>query len=163
MNKSKGIIAAVVIIVIIGLGVYGFSSKTSAPEVANKHHAIVVTPKTKTTNQSSSLAVNNSIVETRLSSKYGNYLANKQGYTLYTYTADSLNHSNCNGSCLSIWPAYTDTGSTTNLPANFGVIVRNNGQHQFTYKGMPLYTYTGDNKPGVVNGNNVGGFVVARP
>jgi len=162
MKSNRWTIAALLLIVLIGLGVYGFTATTSAPQVVKKHHSVTITPKTQTSNKSSSLTINNSIVETRLSSKYGNYLANKKGDTLYTYGKDSLNHSNCNGSCLAIWPAYIDTTSTTNLPANFGVIKRSNGQYQFTYKGMPLYTYSGDSKPGVINGNNVADFVIAK-
>ncbi len=112
---------------------------------------------------SGSNSINNSIVVTKSKPGIGSYLAEPNGYALYTYNADKPNVSNCSGSCLAIWPAYQDSGSTTNLPANFGTIKRtDNGQVQYTYKGMPLYTFASD-KPNEVAGNGVAGFYVAKP
>jgi predicted lipoprotein with Yx(FWY)xxD motif len=54
-------------------------------------------------------------------------------------------------------------GSTTGLPANISTIKRSdNGQIQYTYKGMPLYYFASDTK-GQVTGNAVSGFYVAKP
>ena len=41
--------------------------------------------------------------------------------------------------------------------ANFGTITRSNGQKQTTFKGYPLYYYSGDKAPGDTNGEGVGG------
>jgi predicted lipoprotein with Yx(FWY)xxD motif len=46
--------------------------------------------------------------------------------------------------------------------SNLGTVARSDGTLQVTYKGMPLYRYTGDTKTGDANGQGVGGiwFVV---
>ncbi|HTB48698.1 MAG TPA: hypothetical protein VK712_01300 [Verrucomicrobiae bacterium] len=82
---------------------------------------------------------------------------------LYTYGADTSGTSNCTGSCLSSWPAYQDTGSTAGLPTGISTIKRtDNGEIQYTYNGMPLYTFVGDSS-GQVTGNGVSNFSVAKP
>jgi predicted lipoprotein with Yx(FWY)xxD motif len=37
------------------------------------------------------------------------------------------------------------------------------GTTQVTYKGLPLYFWKGDTKPGDVTGQGIGGFSVAKP
>ncbi len=60
----------------------------------------------------------------------GKVLFTTTGMALYTYGADTKNHSNCNGSCLAAWPALTvakgltPTGSGV---SGLGVMVRSNG------------------------------------
>jgi len=112
---------------------------------------------------SSLLPINNSIVLTKTKSSLGQYLTDPKGNTLYTYSKDSVGVSNCTASCLSIWPAYIDKGAITNLPTDIGVIKRpDNGEYQYTFKGLPLYYYVNDST-GQVTGNGVAGFNVARP
>ena len=103
-----------------------------------------------------------SIVQTKSSSSFGQYLIEPSGQALYTYSKDKPGVSNCTGSCLAIWPAYVDNGSSTNLPNPISTIKRNNGQIQFTYKGLPLYTYVNDNNH-TASGNGVAGFYLAKP
>lgn len=103
------------------------------------------------------------VLTTKSSPSLGQYFATLDGSPLYTYTRDSTNVSNCTGTCLVNWPAFQDKGSTKNLPDDLSTIKRtDNDQIQFTYYGMPLYTFTGD-KNGQVTGNNVAGFVLAKP
>lgn len=98
----------------------------------------------------------------------GTYLTDNNGRTLYTYTADTANTSNCTGGCAAIWPPYGPPSSGNGivnlpmLPANVGVIQRSDGTSQFTWKGMPLYYYAKDTASGATNGQGVGGswFVV---
>jgi hypothetical protein len=75
----------------------------------------------------------------------------------------------CTGGCASLWPPLTVPAGTTKVAggagvssSDLGIIMRTDGSHQITYKGMPLYTYTGDTKPGQASGQGVGGtwFVV---
>ena len=42
------------------------------------------------------------------------------------------------------------------------VIVRSNGVRQVTYKGWPLYTFVSDKTKGVISGNAVSNFYVAK-
>jgi len=86
-------------------------------------------------------------------------LTDAKGMTLYIYDKDSRNMSNCEGGCLKAWPPFlVSTGAaTTSLPANLGTFKRTDGSMQYTWKGMPLYYYVSDAKPGDVTGDGVGG------
>jgi predicted lipoprotein with Yx(FWY)xxD motif len=148
------VIAAVVIVVIVAvvLGLSGNKANSNNKATKTPSHASASAP-----------SINNAVVITKNLAGIGAYLAEPNGYALYTYNSDRPGVSNCTGSCLSIWPAYQDKGSTTNLPAGIGTIKRaDNGEIQYTYKGMPLYTFVSD-KPDQVTGNGVAGFSVARP
>ena len=120
------------------------------------------TSSTSTTTKSTA-TVTNAVVITKTDSSLGNYLAEPSGAPLYTFDSDTSGVSNCTGACLTSWPAYQDMGATTGLPTNISTLKRpDNGQVQFTYKGLPLYTFVNDT-PGNPTGNNVSGFQVAKP
>jgi predicted lipoprotein with Yx(FWY)xxD motif len=149
----KRTLIGVVIVILVAVGAYAIFHTSDN--------------NTKTTTSSSTKsnqpAVNNAVVVTKTQSGIGQYLTDPAGNTLYTYNADTAGVSNCTGSCLTNWPAYQDKGSTSNLPANVGTIKRaDNGQTQYTYKGLPLYYFASDTK-GQVTGNNVENFTVAKP
>lgn len=136
-------------LVIVVVGGFALFHKAAKP----------VTTNTTTT----TTGINNSVVITKSSAGVGNYLADPSDNALYTYTADSTGVSKCSGSCLSAWPAYIDKGSTTHIPANVGTIKRtDNGAIQYTYKGLPLYYFSGD-RQGQITGNGVSGFTAAKP
>jgi predicted lipoprotein with Yx(FWY)xxD motif len=88
--------------------------------------------------------------------KLGKVLSTSSGRTLYLYTPDAKNKSNCYTGCISFWPALIAKGKVQAGPgvkaSLLGVTKRKNGQKQVTYKGHPLYTYVGDKKSGQVNG-----------
>lgn len=91
----------------------------------------------------------------------GKILVDGNGMTLYAYTRDSANTSNCNGTCAQSWPALAAVPAA-NIGAGIdatlvGSITRADGSSQATYKGMPLYTYAKDTKPGDLNGQGKGG------
>jgi predicted lipoprotein with Yx(FWY)xxD motif len=90
---------------------------------------------------------------------YGQMLATVSGASLYTAPGS------CTGGCLSIWPRLL-MPKGTKVPmgtSNLGTM-KVKGHHmgglQVTYKGKPLYTFSGDSGSSV-NGNGVGGFMVA--
>lgn len=95
------------------------------------------------------------------STALGAYLTDSKGMTLYTFTHDTVNKSNCSGACLAKWPPYgpgvsaSGTYSMPMLPVNVGVIAGSNGMMQFTWKGMPLYYYSLDKAPGQTLGEGV--------
>jgi len=100
----------------------------------------------------------------------GTFLVATNGMTLYKYTRDAANVSNCTGQCAAVWPPYTVSGSdaaslagATGINGQLGTIKRADGSMQVTYNGMPLYFYAKDKNPGDTTGQNVGGvwFVVA--
>jgi predicted lipoprotein with Yx(FWY)xxD motif len=94
----------------------------------------------------------------------GTVLTNAQGMTLYRYTPDKKNVSNCTGSCASLWPPLTVPAGTASVTAvhgaggTLGTIKRSDGSTQVTFNGIPLYTYTGDAKAGQANGEGLDGI-----
>ncbi len=97
----------------------------------------------------------------------GNILADENGRTLYLFTRDERNKSNCSGSCAALWPPLMTTGDPKAIEGassrNLGTITRDDGAKQVTYDGWPLYYFSRDEKAGDVKGQNFGGiwFVVA--
>lgn len=150
---TKWIIIGVIVVVVLGGGSYLIFHKSSTPKPST------TTNSTTTTSQTST---NNSIIQTKTNATVGQYLADTNGDALYTYGADTSGVSNCSGSCLYSWPAYVPTSSLASLPTNLTIIKRSDGSSQYAYKGMPLYTFTGDSA-GHVTGDNVSDFHVAKP
>lgn len=99
----------------------------------------------------------------------GVILVAPSGLTLYTRAGDSANTSSCSGGCLASWPALTvPAGGTasagTGVTGTVGTFTRaDDGTTQVTYKGLPLYFWKSDTKPGDVTGQGIGGFSVAKP
>ena len=94
----------------------------------------------------------------------GKVLFTTSGMALYTYDRDTKDHSNCSGSCISAWPAFTVPKGITPTGRGvrgLGVMVRSNGARQVTWNGHPLYRFVSDTK-GKVTGNSVAGFAAAR-
>jgi len=94
-------------------------------------------------------------------SSLGQTLVDAEGRTLYAFTKDKGGKSSCYGDCEATWPALTIQGSPS---AGDGVEAsllattdRKDGSAQVTYKGMPLYHFSGDQQPGDTNGQGVGG------
>jgi len=68
-------------------------------------------------------------------------------------------YTKCTGSCVATWtPFYTDSIKiSAPLKADdFTTFSRPDGKKQIAYRGWPLYYYTGDNKPGDINGQGIG-------
>ena len=98
------------------------------------------------------------------STKYGKILVvGKTGRTLYLFTGDSRNKSNCTGRCASAWPPLLTKGKPT---GGAGISARKLGEiksgssHQVTYNGHPLYTFVSDTGAGSITGEASGGFYV---
>ncbi len=99
-------------------------------------------------------------------SKLGQILTDEAGMTLYMFTPDRRNVSNCEGGCLAAWPPFMlKTGESLDdvvVPTNLrrsqlGVAMRFDGSRQVTYGGWPLYYWARDKVAGDVNGQSVGG------
>ena len=90
----------------------------------------------------------------------GEFLADDKGMTLYLFTKDEPNVSNCYDKCEDAWPVLHTEGAPQ---AGDGVdatllstTTRKDGSVQVTYNGWPLYYYVKDTKPGDVTGQDVG-------
>jgi predicted lipoprotein with Yx(FWY)xxD motif len=92
--------------------------------------------------------------------QFGNTLADGDGRTLYVFTADGTDVSNCNGSCLQLWRRYAPPAIVTGPgvdPLRLGTIDVD-GVKQLTIDHQPLYSFAADEKPGDVRGQGVGGM-----
>ena len=86
-----------------------------------------------------------------------NYFTDAKGNTLYTFIRDSAF---INKSTNASFPIY-ETDNTTvpsTLDKSLFVVINFNGKKQLTYKGWPLYSYTGDN---ATRGSNKGFHIPA--
>src|SRR5215216_1274288 len=99
--------------------------------------------------------------------KLGSFLVDDQGMTLYLFTKDTPNTSNCYEKCATAWPPLLTTGDPAageGVDASLlGTTTRTDGTVQVTYNGWPLYYYEKDQAPGDVVGQDVGDvwFVVS--
>lgn len=93
----------------------------------------------------------------------GTILTDSHGMSLYTFAKDKQARSACNGDCAVKWPPLT--AKPGDKPeGHFGIIARDDGALQWTYKGKPLYTWVKDTKSGDVTGDGVKGvWHLARP
>ena len=98
---------------------------------------------------------------------FGDMLTDADGNTLYLFTNDELNVSNCSGGCATAWPPLLTTGDPIlgeGLSENrLTTTEREDGSDQVVYNGWPLYYYQNDAVAGDTNGQDVGGvwFVVS--
>ena len=116
---------------------------------------------TETAPATSAPAANAPIVMTADNPGLGKILTDSQGMTLYAFTVDSENTSNCYDQCAQNWPALTvEPGTALNaasgVNAKLGTTQRKDGSMQLMVNGMPVYHYFQDSKPGDTNGQGVG-------
>lgn len=88
---------------------------------------------------------------------FGDVLAGPKGFTLYTFSLDRPNRSECTGSCLSGWPPFTVPRSAklllpSGVAGTAATIVRSGGATQVVFDGRPLYYFGYDTATGDVSG-----------
>ncbi len=100
------------------------------------------------------------VVKSTAVSGFGDVLTTASGMALYTYASDKKNHSACTGACATAWPPLTVGAKVRpkGVPG-LGTFRRSATLFQVTYRGRPLYTYSGDSA-GTVTGNGVANFKV---
>ena len=91
----------------------------------------------------------------------GSFLTDDKGMTLYLFTKDTTDTSNCYDKCATAWPPLLTNGDPVageGVDASLlGTTNRTDGTTQVTYNGWPLYYYEKDKAPGDVTGQDVGG------
>jgi predicted lipoprotein with Yx(FWY)xxD motif len=67
--------------------------------------------------------------------------------------------------CLGVWhPLIASSGGTPcGEGVSLGTVKRPEGTVQVTYKGTPLYTFTGDQQPGETEGQGITGYLTVPP
>jgi predicted lipoprotein with Yx(FWY)xxD motif len=114
----------------------------------------------------STMTVNSPVVQVTANPTLGDMLTS-QGMTLYLYTKDEQNVSNCYDQCAVNWPPLlVGSGAPqagTGLDGGLSVIDRTDGGRQVAYNGIPLYFWIRDVRPGDATGQGVGDvwFVVS--
>ena len=97
----------------------------------------------------------------------GQILVDGKGLTLYMFTKDAPNQSNCTGGCLKLWPPLHTSSQAVAADgvdaSALGTADMPDGTKIVTYHEMPLYYWAGDTKPGDVSGQGVNSswFVVS--
>ncbi|HUY65374.1 MAG TPA: hypothetical protein VMV06_01025 [Acidimicrobiales bacterium] len=98
----------------------------------------------------------------------GVILVDRSGRTLYRFLPDGTGKPTCTGACAAVWPPLTVPVGTMHVSASglsasdLGTATGTGGALQVTFKGMPLYRFSGDARPGDAKGQGLGGtwFVV---
>ncbi len=106
-------------------------------------------------------------IELRTNTTFGSYLADTNGKSLYFFASDADGNSACAGSCATAWPPYYLESTTIPaglLAGDFAFITRADGKKQTTYKGWPLYYFSGDAAANEIKGDgSLGLWFVAKP
>lgn len=95
----------------------------------------------------------------------GGILTDPAGLTLYVFDNDLTvpGKSACVNACALNW-TYLAAKDTDKPQGDHSIIVRDDGQKQWAYKGRPLYRFVNDKKPGDRIGDGMrGAWHVARP
>lgn len=99
------------------------------------------------------------VLEVVNNDKLGKFLADGNGMTLYMFTKDTKDVSNCYDKCATAWPPLLQSDKPTlkdGVEASLlGTTTRKDGTVQVTYNGMPLYYYFKDKAAGDVTGQGV--------
>jgi predicted lipoprotein with Yx(FWY)xxD motif len=84
-------------------------------------------------------------------------LVDAQGMTLYHLSGEQNGKLICTSSaCVGVWhPVSVASGTPSGSVGSLGTVKRPDGTVQVTYKGMPLYTFASDQKPGEANGQGI--------
>lgn len=84
-------------------------------------------------------------------------LVDSSGMTLYSLGGEQSGHFICTSSaCLQVWhPLTARAGTPGAAVASLGTVRRPDGTEQVTYRGMPLYTFTGDRAAGEARGQGL--------
>ncbi|MCH8989298.1 MAG: CHRD domain-containing protein [Chloroflexi bacterium] len=109
---------------------------------------------------SAPVTVAGNTVEVSSQGSLGRHLVDADGMTLYLFTKDERNVSNCSGGCAGAWPplmADGDPSAGEDLDAKrLATFQREDGSSQVTYNGKPLYYFAKDEKPGDTLGQDRG-------
>jgi predicted lipoprotein with Yx(FWY)xxD motif len=97
-------------------------------------------------------------VKTASNSTLGTILVNSQGMTLYHLSGEVNGKFICTSSaCVGVWHPLIapSSGAPSGEVGSLGTVKRPEGTVQVTYKGTPLYTFTGDQQSGETKGQGI--------
>jgi predicted lipoprotein with Yx(FWY)xxD motif len=159
--KKHHVIAAALLAAVAALTACAGSeaAKTATPATAPPAAPVATTV-------AAAPAAGTTVVVKAGSSSFGQILVDSSGNTLYAFTNDTAAQSTCSGTCAEAWPPVVVDPSWTVAPGLdagvFSTVIRTDGTEQLMAGKFPLYRFSGDARPGDVNGQGSGGvwFVV---
>lgn len=92
------------------------------------------------------------------SNSLGTILVDSQGMTLYHLSGEQNGKFICTSTaCLGVWHPLiaSSSGTPSGEVGSLGTVKRPEGTMQVTYKGEPLYTFTGDQQSGETKGQGI--------
>jgi predicted lipoprotein with Yx(FWY)xxD motif len=106
------------------------------------------------------ITITNPLVEAVNNSTLSQNIITIGGVTLYAYTEDTANTSNCNAACQQVWaPIHvigTPSAGTGVTASMLGTAEQADGRTLLTYNQMPVYFFIGDTVTGMINGQGFG-------
>jgi predicted lipoprotein with Yx(FWY)xxD motif len=143
----------------------GGSSSSASPSTSSQATtaAQATTARTATAAASATgTATSAAVLMVTQNATLGPILTDATGRTLYVFKSDTAGTSNCTGSCATTWlPLQAPAGALTAGPGATGAlaaITRADGVRQVTYKGAPLYRFSGDSATGDTKGQGIAGL-----
>jgi predicted lipoprotein with Yx(FWY)xxD motif len=98
-------------------------------------------------------------VKTASNAKLGaTILTDAHGMTIYSLSGEQGGKFICTSSaCLQVWHPVISAGASASSGSigSLAAVKRPDGTEQLAYKGMPLYTFTGDQAPGEAKGQGI--------
>lgn len=163
--KKSTVIWVIVLIIIVVAGIWYWSSTGSGNANNSATSTLGETIPSTGTSTSTPVADMTVVLDTANTGTLGTYLVAANGMTLYQYTKDMPNMSECTGTCAMVWPPYTipaseastTLGNGAGVTGLTGIITRTDGTLQITYNNIPLYFYSKDQAVGDTTGQGVGG------
>ena len=134
------------------------AAPAQAPAVAATAAPVAVSNASSANTAAASVAAGPVVLAAANNDKLGKFLADDKGMTLYMYTKDTKDTSNCYDKCAQAWPPLLQSDKPTvkdGVDASLlGTTTRKDGSIQVTYAGMPLYYYFKDKAAGDVTGQD---------
>jgi len=124
----------------------GSSSQASAPATSSPQATTAAASTEATVKTASNATVG------------GTVLVNSKGLTLYSLSGESKTKFLCTSAeCVAFWHPLTAASAATPSGgvASLETVKRPDGTEQVAYKGMPLYTFSGDNAAGQAKGQGI--------
>jgi predicted lipoprotein with Yx(FWY)xxD motif len=156
--------ASVLMIVMLGLAA---CQQTAAPTQSVPVTAPTNVPAVMPSATTAAPAAAEPVINVATDAKLGKILVDSKGMTLYIFTKDTADKSNCAGGCLKAWPPLATSGSAKAGDgvdqSMIGTTTGTDGKTKIvTYNHMPLYYFASDVKAGDTAGQKVGGvwFVI---
>lgn len=168
-NKLFGLLSLVVLtgMLLAACASGGSSYQSPTQPAAQAVPSTTMAQPTATAAATTAAAASEPTISIATDAKLGKILVDGKGMTLYAFTKDTPDQSNCTGGCAKIWPPLLTQGSPKAGDgvdqSKLGSAALPNGSKIVTYNHMPLYYYSKDSQAGDTKGQNFGSiwFVVS--